>query len=80
MKKLIIAALLLSGCVYTGTNFDESKLVNVHKGETTKQKVISYFGNPSTTTVDSDGNELLMWIYSIGMGHARTRVRRHFAF
>lgn len=69
MKKLIlavVAGVLLSGCVYTGINFDESKLANVHKGETTKQEVISYFGNPSTTTVDSDGNELLMWTYSIG--------------
>jgi multidrug resistance efflux pump len=69
MKKLIIGALMaivLSGCVYTGTNFDESKLASVHKGQTTKQEVISYFGNPSTTTVDSEGNELLMWTYSIG--------------
>ncbi len=69
MKKLIlgaVAALLLSGCVYTGTNFDESKLANVQKGVTTKQEVISYFGKPSTTTVDSDGNEMLMWTYSIG--------------
>lgn len=69
MKKLVIGFLMsmvLSGCVYTGTNFDESKLANVQKGQTTKQEVISYFGNPSTTTVDSEGNELLMWTYSIG--------------
>jgi hypothetical protein len=69
MKKLIIGSLLamvLSGCVYTGNNFDESKLANVHKGQTTKQEVISYFGKPSSTTVDSEGNELLMWTYSIG--------------
>jgi len=69
MKKLIFGAViatLLSGCVYTGTNFDESKLANVQKGVTTKQEVVSYFGNPSTTTVDSEGNEMLMWTYSIG--------------
>lgn len=48
----VVIATLLSGCVYTGTNFDESKLANLHKGETTKQEVISYFGNPSTTTLD----------------------------
>lgn len=69
MKKMFLilsVSLFLAGCVYTGANFDESKLANVHKGETTKQEVISYFGNPSTTTVDSDGNELLMWTYSIG--------------
>ncbi|MCS3405043.1 MULTISPECIES: lipoprotein [Pantoea] len=37
MKKLIlgaVAATLLAGCVYTGTNFDESKLANVQKGVT----------------------------------------------
>jgi hypothetical protein len=69
MKKLIlgaIAAIMLSGCVYTGTNFDESKLANVQKGITTKQEVISYFGNPTTTTIDSEGNEMMMWTYSIG--------------
>lgn len=69
MKKIILgamAAIMLSGCVYTGTNFDESKLANVQKGITTKQEVISYFGKPSTTTVDSEGNEMLMWTYSIG--------------
>lgn len=69
MKKALAAAicgLLLSGCVYVGRNFDESQLENVHKGETTKQEILSYFGTPSTTTVDSDGNELLMWTYSIG--------------
>lgn len=69
MKKMILVlsvSLFLAGCVYTGTNFDESKLANVQKGVTTKQEVVSYFGNPSTTTVDSDGNELLMWTYSIG--------------
>lgn len=69
MKKMIftlIGSLLLAGCVYTGTNFDESKLANVQKGQTTKQEVISYFGEPSSTSVDSEGNELLMWTYSIG--------------
>ena len=69
MKRIILgamAAIILSGCVYTGTNFDESKLANVQKGVTTKQEVISYFGEPSTTSVDSDGNEMLMWSYSIG--------------
>jgi len=48
MKGMIFGAViatLLSGCVYKGTNFDESKLANVHKRETTKLKVISYFGN-----------------------------------
>ncbi|MFT4271189.1 MAG: hypothetical protein QM578_09275 [Pantoea sp.] len=68
MRKLFIAMLsiVLAGCVYVGTNFDESKLANVQKGVTTKQEVISMFGEPTTTTVDSDGNEVLMWSYSIG--------------
>ena len=69
MIKLIsgmLAAILLSGCVYTGTNFDESKLANVQKGVTTKQEVISYYGNRCRSKVDADGNEMLMWTYSIG--------------
>lgn len=57
MKGLILGAVietLLSGCVYTGINFDESKLANVNKGEATKQEIISCFGNPSITALDSD--------------------------
>jgi len=57
MKGLIFGAVietLLSGCVYTGINSDESKLANVNKREATKQVIISCFGNPSITTLDSD--------------------------
>ncbi|MEZ3500472.1 hypothetical protein [Pantoea sp. KPR_PJ] len=69
MKKLIlgaVAAVLPDGCVYTSTNFSESKLANVQKGVAAKQKVISCSGKPSTTTFDSDGNEMLMWTCNTG--------------
>ncbi|MFK8259101.1 lipoprotein [Erwinia sp. AnSW2-5] len=79
MKKVFfgtVVALLLTGCVYVGNNFDENKLANVQKGVTTKQELISYFGEPSTSTFDSDGNETMMWTYSIsnGFGGADAKV------
>lgn len=69
MKRAFIItamSLLMAGCVYVGKDFDESKLTNVHKGETTRQEVVSLFGEPTTTSVDSEGNEVMMWSYSIG--------------
>lgn len=57
MKGLIFSAVietLFSGWVYTGINFDESKLANVNKRDATKQEIISCFGNLSITTLDSD--------------------------
>lgn len=68
MKKLLLIACmsLLIGCAYVGKNFDESKLAGVEKGKTTKQDLITSFGEPTTMTVDSEGNELLMWSYSMG--------------
>jgi len=79
MKFKIFAVMLsifLSGCVYVGKDFDENKLANVQKGVSTKQEVISYFGEPSTSTFDSDGNETMMWTYSIsnGFGGADAKV------
>ncbi|MBN3344975.1 hypothetical protein H5A44_21455 [Pectobacterium brasiliense] len=67
MKVLFLAialSALLSACVSVGKNFDESQLANIHKGSTTEQGVISYFGAPMSQTVDSDGNRILMWTYS----------------
>ncbi|MFP1960344.1 hypothetical protein [Lonsdalea quercina] len=68
MKKLLLIACmsLLIGCAYVGKNFDESQLAGVEKGKTTKQDLITSFGEPTTMTVDSEGNELLMWSYSMG--------------
>lgn len=63
---IFIMSLLMAGCVYVGKNFDESKLTSIHKGETTRQEVVGLFGEPTTTSVDSEGNELMMWSYSIG--------------
>ncbi|AIR71482.1 hypothetical protein [Dickeya fangzhongdai] len=71
MKKLFAIAVItfsLFGCVSLGNNFDEARLVHVSKGQTTKQDVIALFGDPSTTSIDSDGNQILIWSYSIGNG------------
>ncbi|MEQ9845656.1 hypothetical protein [Pectobacterium brasiliense] len=66
MNKIFIAIVVvaLSACASVGKNFDESQLNNIHKGSTTEQNVIAYFGAPMSQTVDSEGNRTLMWTYS----------------
>lgn len=57
MKGLVFCSVFetfLSGCVYTGINFAKLKIANVNKGKATKQEIISCFGNPSITTLDSE--------------------------
>lgn len=78
MKKFAIFMLigLLSGCVYMGKNFDESKLVNITKGETTKEQIFNIFGEPSSVSYDSDGNQILQWTYSEGnaLGQGKAKI------
>ncbi|BDQ07244.1 hypothetical protein ITQ18_003341 [Salmonella enterica subsp. enterica serovar Tennessee] len=78
MKKILIPAIaiILAGCVYMGKNFDETKLASISKGETTKQQVVSLFGEPTTSTYDSDGNQILLWSYSEGnaLGGANSKI------
>ncbi|NPE57739.1 hypothetical protein HLB27_03265 [Dickeya dadantii] len=68
-------ALSLVGCVSFGNNFDEARLAHVNKGQTTKQEVISLFGEPATTSIDSDGNQMLIWSYSIGNGFGGAKAK-----
>ncbi|WOX99978.1 hypothetical protein [Dickeya fangzhongdai] len=70
-----IISIILVGCVSFGSDFDEAKLVRVNKGQTTKQEVVSLFGDPATTTIDSDGNQMLIWSYSIGNGFGGAKAK-----
>jgi hypothetical protein len=67
MRKLILGlgfSFLLAGCASVGQDFDEGKISQIQKGVTTEQEVISEFGQPTSRSVDSEGNSVLIWTYS----------------
>lgn len=58
------AVLLLAGCSTTGTkDFDDSKVSQIKKGETTEQDLISMFGPAQSRSVDSEGQVRMNWMY-----------------
>jgi outer membrane protein assembly factor BamE (lipoprotein component of BamABCDE complex) len=55
---------LLVGCASVGQNFDESKVSQIKKGETTEPELIQMFGQPQQRGVNSEGQSVLTWMYS----------------
>lgn len=62
---LLLATLvaLATGCASTGTNFDDSKVSQIKKGETTESQLVRMFGPPESRSVNSEGLTTLNWIY-----------------
>ena len=56
-------AVLLGGCASTGNNFDESKLSQLKKGETTETELVQMFGQPEQRGMNSEGMTTLTWMY-----------------
>jgi len=54
---------LLAGCASTGENFDEGKVSQIKKGETTEAQLIQMFGQPQSRGVNSEGATTLTWTY-----------------
>lgn len=59
---LTAALLILAGCATTGKRFDSSLVGNIQKEKTTKQEILKWFREPTSTSVDSSGSEV--WRYS----------------
>lgn len=59
-----LAAAFLVGCASTGNNFDESKISQIKKGESTEADLTALFGTPQNRTVDSEGTTMLSWVYA----------------
>lgn len=67
IKMMLSAGLLLilAGCTSSsGENFDDASLAKIHYGQTTRQQLISLFGQPTTETPYPEGHLLMMWSYS----------------
>lgn len=71
MKKhlagLVAIALVASGCanldMKAGKPIEKGSLSRIQKGRTTRQEIESMYGKPSTTTINSDGTETLVYGY-----------------
>ncbi|MDR3455847.1 MAG: hypothetical protein P4N60_00255 [Verrucomicrobiae bacterium] len=65
---IIAAASLLCGCmsVSTGKNFDESRINQIQKGETTEAQLVEMFGKPNQRTTSTITGAMLGWVYSKG--------------
>lgn len=59
------AALLLAGCVSTGTNYDAAAVDRLQVGMT-KAQVVQLLGQPNQVITNSDGSERLIWVHSTG--------------
>lgn len=62
----LFVCLSFVGCVSTGTNFDESKVSQIRKGETTEADLVRMFGKPNNrTTQMTDGktSTVLTWAF-----------------
>jgi len=62
---VVIAALLLSGCVSMGTNYDAEAVDRLRVGMT-KAEVVQMLGQPNQVITNSDGTERLIWVHSTG--------------
>ena len=60
----ILIAAALAGCASTGTNFDESKVSQIKKDQTTEADLVQMFGQPENRSVNSEGQTILTWIYA----------------
>jgi hypothetical protein len=78
--EVFLAAVLLSGCVSVGTNYDPTVAMSLPVGMS-EAEVIQRMGQPNNVTVLADGTRNLLWQHSTGnaLGQGRARsVILHF--
>jgi hypothetical protein len=78
--EVFLAAVLLSGCVSVGTNYDPTVAMSLPVGMS-EAEVIQRMGQPNNVTVLADGTRNLLWLHSTGnaLGQGRARsVILHF--
>ena len=59
----LATALILTGCASVGQNFDDNKVSQIRKGESTEADLVALFGPPSQRTTNSEGRNTLSWNY-----------------
>jgi outer membrane protein assembly factor BamE (lipoprotein component of BamABCDE complex) len=61
---LCFLALFAISCASVGNNFDDSKISQIKKGETTEADLVKMFGEPQNRSISSESGLTLTWIYS----------------
>jgi outer membrane protein assembly factor BamE (lipoprotein component of BamABCDE complex) len=76
LKLVITAAFagILVSCASVGNNFDETKVSQIKKGETTEADLIQMFGQPQNRTVNSEGVSTLTWTYAESRVNGKTFI------
>ena len=66
MKRLfvLLAACVLAACTTYGKPVTQAQLDQIKQGVTTKEELLSSFGQPLATTRNSDGTQVLSWGYT----------------
>lgn len=78
MKHYLVLSIIiigLMGCsapVKQGAEFDDQKVENIIKGETTQQQLIEWFGEPGIKSTVSENEE--KWVYSFTRGKVTSGI------
>lgn len=73
-KSILILSLMLSACASTGIKVDQSKLAELHKGETTYSEAIQKLGKPTQTIMPGDDTKTIMYVYSSAQARPETFI------
>jgi hypothetical protein len=60
---VVLAAVMLAGCVSSGTKVDASQMASFEKGKTTYAQVVQALGPPVSVTNTSDGTRIAVYSY-----------------
>lgn len=69
---ILTLAATLAGCATpttyeTGTPIEDSAVQSLTIDQTTRTQLVSLFGQPTTSTIDHEGNEMLSFTHSIAV-------------
>jgi outer membrane protein assembly factor BamE (lipoprotein component of BamABCDE complex) len=67
---VVLAALMLAGCVSSGTKVDTTQIASFQKGKTTYAQVVQALGPPISVSTLSDGTRIIGY----GYVHAEPRA------
>lgn len=62
-KWTLAAALLLVGCMSSGTQVDPAKAARFRSGVTTSQEVVAALGPPNGDAIHTDGSRTMVYVY-----------------
>jgi outer membrane protein assembly factor BamE (lipoprotein component of BamABCDE complex) len=61
---MIVALFVCTSCVSTGKKIEPEKLTQFEKGRTTYHEVVQQLGQPTQSTMNSDGSRTIMYTYA----------------